>query len=78
MEAFICDPVRMPTDGYGGALSQVRTDDKAAYSIRAIVGHNSSVDWVMLDEFVPGCANQAGEDNRNVVRMADPFAGLPV
>src|SRR5229473_7668299 len=76
-DAFICDAVRTPIGRYGGALSKVRTDDLAAVPIRALLKRNSTVDWEALDEVVFGCANQAGEDNRNVARMAALLAGLP-
>ena len=76
-EAFICDFVRTPIGRYGGALSSVRTDDLAAIPVKALAGRNPSVDWHALDEVYMGCANQAGEDNRNVARMALLLAGLP-
>src|ERR1700761_5708397 len=76
-EAFICDAARTPIGRYGGALSKVRTDDLAAVPIRALTARNPKVDWAALDEVVLGCANQAGEDNRNVARMATLLAGLP-
>jgi acetyl-CoA acyltransferase len=76
-EAFICDAVRTPFGRYGGALSPVRADDLAALPIRALMERNSSVDWSALDDVIYGCANQAGEDNRNVGRMALLLAGLP-
>ncbi|MGO9458756.1 MAG: 3-oxoadipyl-CoA thiolase [Rhodomicrobium sp.] len=76
-EAFICDYVRTPIGRYGGALASVRTDDLAAIPIKALHDRNTSVDWQMLDEVYLGCANQAGEDNRNVARMALLLAGLP-
>ncbi|PWB67015.1 MAG: 3-oxoadipyl-CoA thiolase [Bradyrhizobiaceae bacterium] len=76
-EAFICDAVRTPIGRYGGALARVRTDDLAALPIRALIGRNPKVDWSKLDEVYYGCANQAGEDNRNVARMALLLAGLP-
>jgi acetyl-CoA acyltransferase len=77
-EAYICDFVRTPIGRYGGALSSVRTDDLAAHPIRTLMSRNASVDWSQVDEVVMGCANQAGEDNRNVARMASLLAGLPV
>ena len=77
-EAYLCDGVRTPIGRYGGALASVRTDDLAAIPIRALVSRNSAVDWERLDEVILGCANQAGEDNRNVARMALLLAGLPV
>jgi 3-oxoadipyl-CoA thiolase len=75
---FICDGVRTPFGRYGGALAGVRTDDLAAVPIQALIERNSSVDWQRVDDVVYGCANQAGEDNRNVGRMALLLAGLPV
>jgi acetyl-CoA acyltransferase len=77
-EAFLCDAVRTPFGRYGGALATVRTDDLAAIPIRALVERNARVDWKAVDDVVYGCANQAGEDNRNVGRMAVLLAGLPV
>ncbi|MRX50540.1 3-oxoadipyl-CoA thiolase [Paracoccus sp. S-4012] len=77
-EAFICDAVRTPIGRYGGALSQVRADDLAAVPIAALMARNGGVDWAAVDDLVFGCANQAGEDNRNVGRMAALLAGLPV
>jgi 3-oxoadipyl-CoA thiolase len=76
-EAYICDAVRTPIGRYGGALSSVRTDDLAAIPIRALVERNVSVEWLRVDDVIYGCANQAGEDNRNVARMAALLAGLP-
>jgi 3-oxoadipyl-CoA thiolase len=76
-EVFLCDGVRTPIGRYGGALAKVRTDDLAAVPIRALVKRYPRVDWSALDEVVLGCANQAGEDNRNVARMALLLAGLP-
>jgi 3-oxoadipyl-CoA thiolase len=75
--AFICDGIRTPIGRYGGALAAVRTDDLAAHPIRALVSRNPGVDWGLLDDVLYGCANQAGEDNRNVARMASLLAGLP-
>jgi 3-oxoadipyl-CoA thiolase len=77
-EAFICDAVRTPIGRYAGALSSVRTDDLAALPIAALLKRNASLEPSALDEVVLGCANQAGEDNRNVARMASLLAGLPV
>ncbi|HEX3985852.1 MAG TPA: 3-oxoadipyl-CoA thiolase [Acidobacteriaceae bacterium] len=74
---FICDAVRTPIGRYGGALSGVRADDLAALPIRALIERNPEADWELLDEVTLGCANQAGEDNRNVARMALLLAGLP-
>jgi 3-oxoadipyl-CoA thiolase len=76
-EVFICDAVRTPFGRYGGALATVRTDDLAAIPIRALQERNPGVDWAALDDVIYGCANQAGEDNRNVARMALLLAGLP-
>jgi 3-oxoadipyl-CoA thiolase len=76
-EAFICDAIRTPFGRYGGALAAVRTDDLAAIPLRALMERNAGVDWSALDDVVYGCANQAGEDNRNVGRMALLLAGLP-
>src|SRR5579884_774426 len=75
--AFICDAIRTPFGKYGGALSSVRTDDLAAIPLKALVQRNQKVDWSALDDVILGCANQAGEDNRNVARMALLLAGLP-
>ncbi len=77
MDAFICDAVRTPIGRYGGALSSVRTDDLAALPIAALIERNDFVDWSALDDVILGAANQAGEDNRNVARMAALLAGLP-
>ena len=76
-DAFIYDAVRTPFGRYGGALAHVRTDDLAALPIRALVERNPGIDWTQVDDVVYGCANQAGEDNRNVARMALLLAGLP-
>jgi 3-oxoadipyl-CoA thiolase len=76
-EAFICDAIRTPIGRYGGALAQIRADDLAAIPIRALVERNPKVDWGELDDVILGCANQAGEDNRNLARMAGLLAGLP-
>ncbi|WFR79242.1 3-oxoadipyl-CoA thiolase [Janthinobacterium rivuli] len=76
-EAFICDAVRTPFGRYGGALSSVRADDLGALPIAALIVRNPSVDWSAIDDVFYGCANQAGEDNRNVGRMAALLAGLP-
>ena len=77
-DAFICDAIRTPFGRYGGALSAVRTDDLAAIPIRALMERNPGVNWAALDDVLYGCANQAGEDNRNVARMGALLAGLPV
>ena len=76
-EAFICDAVRTPIGRYGGALAHVRADDLAAIPIRALIDRNPGVDWSEIDDVILGCANQAGEDNRNLARMAGLLAGLP-
>jgi acetyl-CoA acyltransferase len=76
-EAFICDSIRTPIGRYGGALSSVRTDDLAAVPLKALMQRNPKVDWGKLDDVIYGCANQAGEDNRNVARMALLLAGMP-
>src|SRR5215475_8756508 len=76
-DVFLCDAVRTPIGRYGGALARVRTDDLAAVPIKALVARNPKVDWAAVDEVIYGCANQAGEDNRNVARMATLLAGLP-
>jgi 3-oxoadipyl-CoA thiolase len=76
-EAFICDYIRTPIGRYGGALSSVRADDLAAIPVRALKDRNAQVDWQALDDIILGCANQAGEDNRNLARMAGLLAGLP-
>jgi len=76
-DVFICDAVRTPIGRYGGALAKVRTDDLAAAPIKALIARNAKADWSRLDEVFFGCANQAGEDNRNVARMALLLAGLP-
>jgi 3-oxoadipyl-CoA thiolase len=76
-EAYICDAIRTPIGRYGGALSSIRADDLAAIPIRALKERNHQVDWLALDDIILGCANQAGEDNRNLARMAGLLAGLP-
>jgi 3-oxoadipyl-CoA thiolase len=76
-QAYICDAVRTPIGRYGGALAHVRADDLAAIPIRALMERNGGVDWEALDDIILGCANQAGEDNRNLARMAGLLAGLP-
>ncbi len=78
MEAFICDAIRTPFGRFGGALAGVRADDLAALPIRALIERNPGIDWSAIDDIIYGCANQAGEDNRNVARMAGLLAGLPV
>lgn len=77
MEAYICDATRTPIGRYGGALSSIRTDDLAALPIEALIKRNPNVDWASVDDVIYGSANQAGEDNRNVARMAALLAGLP-
>jgi 3-oxoadipyl-CoA thiolase len=76
--AFICDAQRTPFGRYGGALSSLRTDDLAAWPLQALMARHPQTDWAALDDVLLGCANQAGEDNRNVARMAALLAGLPV
>ena len=76
-DVFLCDGIRTPIGRYGGALASVRTDDLAASPLKALVARNAGVDWAALDDVYYGCANQAGEDNRNVARMAVLLAGLP-
>src|ERR1700681_1022220 len=76
-DAYICDAIRTPFGRYGGALASVRADDLAAIPIAAFVSRNAKVDWGAVDDVIFGCANQAGEDNRNVARMALLLAGLP-
>ena len=77
-DAYICDAVRTPIGRYGGSLSSVRTDDLAALPIKALIERNAGVEWSRVDDVIYGCANQAGEDNRNVARMASLLAGFPV
>ena len=74
-DVFICDAIRTPVGRYGGALSSVRTDDLAAIPLKALMDRNSEMDWTAIDDIIMGCANQAGEDNRNVARMASLLAG---
>src|SRR5688572_17397669 len=76
-QVFICDAIRTPIGRYGGGLANVRPDDLGAIPIRALIQRNANVDWAALDDVYYGCANQAGEDNRNVARMAVLLAGLP-
>ena len=76
-QAFICDAIRTPIGRYGGSLASIRTDDLAAHPIKALMERHPSVDWSALDDVIYGCANQSGEDNRNVARMALLLAGLP-
>ena len=76
-EAFLCDAIRTPFGRYGGVLSSIRTDDLASIPIRALIERNAGVEWMEVDDVLYGCANQAGEDNRNVARMALLLAGLP-
>jgi acetyl-CoA C-acetyltransferase len=77
-QAFICDAIRTPFGRYGGALASVRTDDLAAIPLRALIARNPKVDWQAVTDVLYGCANQAGEDNRNVAHMASLLAGVPV
>ncbi|MEY4933317.1 MAG: hypothetical protein RLZZ403_1637, partial [Pseudomonadota bacterium] len=76
-EAYICDAIRTPIGRYGGSLATIRADDLAALPIKALMERNPGVDWAAVDEVYLGCANQAGEDNRNVARMGLLLAGLP-
>src|ERR1700712_2809975 len=78
IEAFICDAIRTPFGRYGGALSSVRADDLGAVPLRALMERNKEVDWQAVGDVLYGCANQAGEDNRNVARMSSLLAGLPL
>ncbi|MBM3364328.1 MAG: 3-oxoadipyl-CoA thiolase [Betaproteobacteria bacterium] len=77
-QAFICDAIRTPIGRYGGALKDVRTDDLGAIPLRALQERNPTVDWSLVDDIIFGCANQAGDDNRNVARMSLLLAGLPI
>jgi acetyl-CoA C-acetyltransferase len=77
-DAFICDAIRTPIGRYGGALKDIRADDLGALPLRELMRRNPSVDWTLVDDVIYGCANQAGEDNRNVARMASLLAGLPL
>jgi 3-oxoadipyl-CoA thiolase len=77
-QAFICDAIRTPFGRYGGALSSVRTDDLGALPLKALMARNPNVDWAAVADVIYGCANQAGEDNRNVAHMASLLAGLPI
>ena len=77
-QAFICDAIRTPFGRYGGALSSVRTDDLGAIPLKALMARNPNVDWLAVTDVIYGCVNQAGEDNRNVARMATLLAGLPM
>ena len=77
-QAFICDAVRTPFGRYGGSLSSVRTDDLGAVPLKALMERNKNVDWQAAGDVLYGCANQAGEDNRNVARMSALLAGLPL
>ncbi|WP_175921059.1 3-oxoadipyl-CoA thiolase [Burkholderia pyrrocinia] len=76
-DAYICDAIRTPIGRYGGALKDVRADDLGAVPLKALIEHNRNVDWTAIDDVIYGCANQAGEDNRNVARMSALLAGLP-
>jgi 3-oxoadipyl-CoA thiolase len=77
-EAFICDAIRTPVGRYGGALATIRADDLAALPLQALMSRNPDVDWSTVDDVILGCANQAGEDNRNVARMAVLLSGMPI
>jgi hypothetical protein len=76
-DAFICDAIRTPIGRYGGALKDVRADDLGAIPLRELMKRNPGVDWTQVDDVIFGCANQAGEDNRNVAHMSSLLAGLP-
>jgi acetyl-CoA C-acetyltransferase len=76
-QAFICDAIRTPIGRYGGALKDLRADDLGAIPLRELMARNAAVDWSAIDDVIYGCANQAGEDNRNVARMSALLAGLP-
>src|SRR2546423_13151628 len=76
-QAFICDAIRTPFGRYGGALSSVRTDDLGAIPLKALMARNPEVDWAAVSDVIFGCANQAGEDNRNVAHLSSLLAGLP-
>ncbi len=78
MQAFICDAIRTPIGRYGGALAGVRADDLGAIPLKALMERNPQVDWTAVEDIIYGCANQAGEDNRNVARMSGLLAGLPI
>src|ERR1700752_1540188 len=77
-QAFICDAIRTPFGRYGGALSSVRTDDLGAVPLKSLMARNKGVDWAAVTDVIFGCANQAGEDTRNVARMSSLLAGLPL
>ena len=77
-QAYICDAIRTPFGRYGGALSSVRADDLGAVPLRALMARNPQVDWAAVTDVLYGCANQAGEDNRNVAHMSSLLAGLPI
>ena len=77
-DVYICDYIRTPIGRFGGALSSVRADDLGAIPLKALMERNASVDWEAVDDVIFGCANQAGEDNRNVARMSLLLAGLPL
>lgn len=76
-DAYICDYIRTPIGRFGGSLSQVRADDLGAVPLKALIDRNPDLDFAAVDDIVFGCANQAGEDNRNVARMSSLLAGLP-
>ena len=78
LDAFICDAIRTPIGRYGGALAGVRADDLGAIPLKALMERNPQVDWTAVEDIIYGCANQAGEDNRNVARMSGLLAGLPI
>ena len=76
-EVYICDYIRTPIGRFGGSLAMVRADDLGAVPLRALMARNTGVDWEAVDDVIYGCANQAGEDNRNVARMSLLLAGMP-
>ena len=78
IDAYICDGVRTPIGRYGGALASLRPDDLATVPLKALMARHPQLDWSLVDDIILGCANQAGEDNRNVARMASLLSGLPV
>ncbi len=77
-DAYVCDYIRTPIGRFGGSLSAVRADDLGAIPLKALMARNAGIDWEAVDDVIFGCANQAGEDNRNVARMSSLLAGLPV
>ncbi len=78
IDAYICDGVRTPISRYGGALASLRPDDLATVPLKALMARHPQLDWSLVDDIILGCANQAGEDNRNVARITSLLSGLPV